>query len=217
MRLPITFHNSKKYGTLIGEPVQFGKPFFAMNDEYEIILPKVKEKYKELLIQGKKNLRKALDKFLKEISSFAILEFNFIICLSKDLEKDVGEVTEAFLSTEYIDKRISYIKQNYRKMKKENPLEYAESFGELVSLLGLKNTYNFLRRNGIRVGITTLNRLYKVSMMPPTAKKLIEERKLLLTVAFELPMKDTEEVAEKVKGLSFNEARNVLKDLKHLY
>jgi hypothetical protein len=48
-------------------------------------------------------------------------------------------------------------------------------------------------------------------MMPSKVKTLIESDKLLLTVAFELPMENMEEAAEKVVGLNFNEARKLLR------
>ncbi|MEM2173273.1 MAG: hypothetical protein QXS66_08595 [Thermoproteota archaeon] len=210
MRLPVAFHNSENYGTLIGEPVQFGRPFFGRSEEYESVIPKVRKSYNELLEKSKRNLKEALDDFLKEVSSYAIVGYDFILCLSKDLGKEPMEIVKVLLSSIYIKDRLSYIKQNLKK-KKENPLEYAESFGELVSLLGTRNAYNLLRKNGIKISDTTLNYLYKVSMMPSSVKALIESRKLLLTVAFELPMENIEEAAEKVVGLSFNEARKILK------
>jgi hypothetical protein len=210
MRLPVAFHNSESYGTLIGEPVNFGRPFFGRSEEYEPILLKVKEKYNILLEKSKKDLKEALADFLKEISPYAIVGYDFILCLSKDLGKEPMEIVKVLLSSSYIKDRLNYIKRNLKR-RKENPLEYAESFGELVYLLGSKNAYNLLRKNGIKISITTINYLYKVSMMPSKVKALIESGKLLLTVAFELPMENLEEAAEKVIDLNFNEARKILK------
>jgi hypothetical protein len=210
MKLLVAFHNSESYGTLIGEPVHFGRPFFGKNEEYESVLLKVKEKYNILLEKSKRNLKEALVDFLKEISPYAIVGYDFILCLSKDLGKEPMEIVKVLLSSSYIEDRLTYIRKNLKR-RKESPLEYAESFGELVSLLGSKNAYNLLRKNGIKISVTTLNYLYKVSMMPSRVKALIESGKLLLTVAFELPMENMEEAAEKVVGLNFNEARKILK------
>jgi len=215
MRLPIAFHNSEEFGLLIGEPVKLGKSFFGTSEEYDLIIPKVKEEYGKLLGEsGKTTLREALDNFLKKVSSYAILRYDFIYALSKDLNIAVSEIIRHLISTEYVSSIIRDIKKNFRKKVKENPLEYAEEIGEIVALLGVENAYTLLMKNGIRIGKTTLNSFYKVSMLPSKIKKLIKEKKLPLTVAFELPEERLEETVERVIGLNFAEARKILKEIK---
>jgi hypothetical protein len=214
MKLPIAFHNSKDFGLIIGEPIKLGKPFFGTSEEYKMVIPKIKAEYKKIEENSGRDLNSVLNIFLKEVSSYAILGYDFIRVLSERLNISEIEIIKVLTSTDYVLSKIEYIKKNFRKRLKENSLEYAEEIGELVSLLGVENTYNLLKKNGIKVGKTTLNCFYKVAMMPSKIKKLIEENKLPLTIAFELPEEKIEEAAEKVTGLSFIEARKVLKEIK---
>jgi hypothetical protein len=215
MRLPVAFHKSEEFGLLIGEPVKLGKPFFGTSEEYEQIIPKVMEEYRKLLEESRKTtLRRALDNFLKNISTYAILRYDFVSVLCKDLDLTETEILKHLVSTEYVSSTIADIKKNFRRKAKENPLEYAEEIGEIVALLGVENAYLLLIKKGVRVGKTTLNCFYKVSMLPSKIKKLIKEKKLPLTVAFELPEEQLEEVVERVAGLSFAEARKIIKEIK---
>ena len=184
MRYPVAFYNSKKYGTLIGEPIIPGLREFASNEEYEEIIPKVKEYYSELLNNFKnKGLDRSINIFLKKISKIAILDDSFKECLAKDLKIDRRQIELSILNSEYILNQIAYLKQNFRKIKKTNPLEYAEIVGELVSLLGLKRT-------------------------------LSEERKLPLTIAFEIPLEHDKSWSVELVNLSYKEAKRKLKKLK---
>ncbi|MEM3771971.1 MAG: hypothetical protein QXW80_06640 [Candidatus Micrarchaeia archaeon] len=214
MRLPVAFYNSIELGLIIGEPVKLGKPLFGTSEEYDLIIPKIKNEFKCLLEDSNKDLRKALDNFLKKTSLYAILGYDLIKTLAEHLNVNEIEVIKILVSTEYIQDRIEHVKENFKKKVKDNPLEYAEEVGELVALLGVENAYNLLRKNNIRIGKTTLNCFYKVSMMPSKIKKLIAEKKLPLTIAFELPEKRLEEAAEKVAELNFSEARKILKEIK---
>jgi len=215
MRLPVVFHFTKDYGTIIGEPVIPGRPFFGDESEYEIVLSRVKKCYKKLIEDvSKSGLKEALDTFFRGISSIAIPDESFKICLAKELNTSIERIEKAILSTNYVKERLRFLKKHFKKMRKENPIEYAEGFGELVALIGFKKTLSLLRGNGLKIGETTLRQLYKVSMYPLRVKRKIENREIPLTVAFELPLDSIEEAAESVAGLKFYEARSVLRKLK---
>ncbi len=118
MRLPIAFYSSRDFGTIIGEPVVLGRPFFATSAEYEKVLPKIKEYYETLLEKGRKGkLRKGLDEFFQKISSIAILDASFKTCLSKELGLREEYIEQVFLSTNYVRRHLDYLKQNFRKIK----------------------------------------------------------------------------------------------------
>jgi len=215
MRLPVTFYNSKQYGTLIGEPFPIGRQPFATGREYSEVIPKIKEHYLILVKKAKEEgLRKALDDFLKQISNLAILDASFKKCLAIELGISEDGVEEAFLHTKYVAERLKMLKINYRRIKKTDPVEYAESIGELVSLFGTSKAMDILKQHNFKISYSLLNYLYKVSMMPISVKRLIRERKISLTIAFELPIDQADEIAEKIVGLKFDEARGLIKRLK---
>jgi|GEM_PF-7075569 len=215
MRIPVAFYKSEKFGTLVEEPIPLWRPLFATGSEYEGVIPKIKKAY-EILIDEAKNgsLQEALDRFLRSISAFAILDASFKECLAKELGGNisVNQIEEILLSTRYIAERLEYIKRDFRK-KKENAVDYAESFGEIVSLLGFKKALRLLRKNGLKIGASTLRALYKVSMMPTWLKRRIGTD-IPLTVAFELPNDVSEEVVSNIAGLKYEEAKKALKKLK---
>jgi len=217
MRLPVAFYNSERYGTLIGEPFPIGRPPFATGREYSEVIPKVKEYYATLVKKAKEGkLNEALNCFLKQISSLAILDASFKKCLAIDLSISEDVIERALLSTEYIAERLEMLKLNYRKMRKTDPVEYAESIGELVSLFGVRGTLNILRHYNLKMSDSLINYLYKVSMMPINVKRLIKEGKISLTTAFELPIEQADEIVEKIVGLKFKEARDLIKKLKYI-
>ena len=215
MRLPVDFYFTKDFGVIIGELVILGKSLFGTESDYDQVIPYVRKCYRILVEEARKGkLKEALDEFLEKTSTVAILNESFKICLARELGTTVDEIEKALLSTNYIKKRLSYLKRYFKKMRKENPVDYAETFGELIALIGLKKTSMLLKQYGLKVGTTTLRRLYKVSMMPIKIKRMIENGELLLTVAFELPEDSLEIAAEKVAGLKYYEALNVLRRLK---
>jgi hypothetical protein len=214
MRLPVTFYNSKQYGTLVGEPFPLGRPTFATGREYSEVISKVKQYYNVLVKKViEEGLVEGLDWFLRQISPFAIPDASFKKCLATELGISINEVDRALLTTSYIVERFDTLKSNYRKVRR-NSLEYAESVGELVSLFGIQKVKDMMRRYNLELSDSLLNYLYKVSMMPVSVKRLIKEGKINLTNAFELPIERAEEIAEKIAGLKFNEARKILKRLK---
>jgi hypothetical protein len=100
---------------------------------------------------------------------------------------------------------------NFKKVKKTaNPIEYAEYCKKLVEILG--STEEVAKK--LEVGKETIRILSKVSELPPEVKELISKKLLPLTVAFDivpLPLKKQVEAAKAVVGLSYREAREVIK------
>lgn len=214
MRIPIAFYKSEKFGTLIEEPIPLGRQLFATSSEYEETIPKVKKAYETLINEAKNGrLQEALDRFLRNISTFAILDSSFKECFAKELGNvNIGQIEDALLSTRYIAERLEYIKHNFRK-KKENAVDYAECFGEIVSLLGFEKALKLLRKNGLKIGKSTLQALYKVSMMPTWLKRRIGVD-IPLTIAFELPNDVDDEVINRIAGQKYEEAKRILRELK---
>jgi len=217
MRLPITFFYSfREKETKIGYVFHIDREQFADDQEYDKILPNVREAYLRFIKSAKnEGLEEALDNFLRQISNVAIPDSTFIECASIDLNISAVQIRKAMLSTSYIAERLNIIKRNFRKLKKNDPVEYAESIGELVSLLGSEEAMKILHQNNIKIAQTTLNCLYKVSMLPIDVKKMIKEGKIPLTIAFELPTDDRiKDIAQRISNLRYEEARKLLKQLK---
>jgi len=217
VRLPVTFFYSfRERETKIGYVFHVDKEQPASDEEYDEILPKVREAYLEFIKRAKsEGLKNTLDNFLRQISSIAIADSTFIECASIDLNINNMQIRKAILSTNYIAERLNIIKRNFRKLKKDDPVEYAESIGELVSLLGSEEAMKILNQNNIKIAQTTLNCLYKVSMLPIDVKKMIKEGKIPLTIAFELPTDDRiKDIAQRISNLRYEEARKLLKQLK---
>jgi hypothetical protein len=217
MKLPITFFYSfREKETKIGYVFHIDREQFANDQEYDKILPDVREAYLRFIKSAKnEGLEKALDNFLRQISNVAIPDSTFVECASIDLNISAAQIRKAILSTNYIAERLNIIKRNFRKLKKDDPVEYAESIGELVSLLGSEEAMKILNQNNIKIAQTTLNCLYKVSMLPIDVKKMIKEGKIPLTIAFELPTDDRiKDIAQRISNLRYEEARKLLKQLK---
>jgi hypothetical protein len=74
-----------------------------------------------------------------------------------------------------------------------------------------------MNKEGIKIKRSTITALCKIASETPKIKALIREGKLKLTLAFELPNikeKDREEIAEQISGVTYEEAKNVLKKMK---
>jgi hypothetical protein len=218
MKLPVTFfYSSREKETKIGYIFHIDREQFASDQEYDKILPNVKEAYLKFIKSVKDDgLKNALDNFLRQISNIAIPDSTFIECASIDLNIGTTQIRKAILSTNYIAERLNIIKRNFRKFKKDDPVEYAESIGELISLLGFKETIEILKHNNIKIAPRTLYEHYKVSMLPIDIKRMIREGKISLSIAFDLPTDDRiRDIAERVSNLKRNEARKILKQLKY--
>jgi hypothetical protein len=217
MRIPVVFHKSEKFGTLIGEPILLHRFPFATSREYEEVIPRVKKAYQNLINEVKNNgdLGEALDKFLRETSAFAILDASFKECLAKELGMDESWIDKVLLSTRYIEERLKSIRCNFRKKRKADPLGYAEEIGEIVSLFGFEKTLELFRSNKLRMGKSTLQGLYKVSMMPTWLKAKVGTD-IPLTIAFELPENVDEEAINAISGLKYHEAKEALRNLRRL-
>jgi len=218
MRLPVAFYFSREYGVIIGEPFKLGKYPFGSERHYSEIIPYIKEQYRilknEIHKKGLKNLEKALDRFLRNVCSIAILNGSFKTCLAKELGIKVEDIEKTILSTSYVRERITYLRNNFKKIKKDDPIEYAEVFGEFVSLIGFKKSLSFLRKHNLKIGESTLRGLYKVSILPLDVKQMIKERAIPLTIAFELPLESLYEAISAISGLGYYEARKVLKQFR---
>ncbi len=215
MRIPVSFHFSHDYGTLIGEPVVLGLREFASNTEYKKVLDKVKKEYDSLINRARReDLKSALEIFLERVSEYAIVDSSFIECVARDLGVEKNDIFKLIISSDFIRNRVETVKKSFRKLRKDDPIEYAESVGLLVSLLGLKVTHQLMKINKIKIGKSTLESLYKISIMRPEVKKLIKDGRLLLTIAFEIPLEYDIEFANELVDLSYSEARKKIKRLK---
>jgi hypothetical protein len=100
---------------------------------------------------------------------------------------------------------------NFKKVKKTaDPIEYAEYCKKLIEILGSPEEV----AKKLEVGKETIRILSKVSELPPEVKELISKKLLPLTVAFDivpLPPKKQTEAARAVVGLSYRDAREVIK------
>lgn len=210
------FHKSREYGVLIGEIFPLDRNRFASSEEYDVVIPKVKRAYSVLIEDVNKiGLRKALDKFLREVSQYALLDNSFISCLAEELNLSEKEVVKTIVSTSYFNELLDFLKHSFRKIKKEDAVKYAEGFGEIVSFLGLDRALDLLWKNGIKIGKSTLQALYNVSLMPTWLKKRIG-KDIPLAVAYELPKYVDENLVEKISGLHYRDARRFLKEYRLL-
>jgi len=108
-------------------------------------------------------------------------------------------------------KALAILLASFRKGRKySDPIEFAESAKYLSRLYGSSEAV----AERLEVGRETIRALVKVAEMPKQVKKLIADRKLLLTVAFDLiPFEPSRQrqLATQVAGLSFKDGRAVIR------
>lgn len=186
------------------------------------VLPELNREYYKLLdkyklrcsISNQKSLTTLLNDFLVKISNHVIIKGELLKYLAEDLELKISKVREALMKTSWFKELIWCIKRDYRRIVKSNPLRYAECVCQLVYILGRDEALKVLKREGIRLGKSTINSLCRVAGETPKIKRLVEERKLKLTLAFELPRvnsKEREMIAEELSLLNYREGKEYLR------
>ena len=215
----ITYPNGKK---LTRSVVPFNVndvTYFPKDNKINEVLPKIDERYQKLIEicqnQGLKVLSEALDRFLENVSKFAIVG-GLMDVLPKDLNLDVEVVQKALINTNWFQQTIECIRSEFRKGKKGDAVRYAESVRQLVEVFGLNYTLALLRKKDIGMKSSTIRALCRVGGETPKIKEFIRKG-LKLTIAFELPSIDEEnreKIAEKLVSKSYSEAKRYLKTIK---
>ena len=217
-RIPVGFVRDRS-GTIIGAVAFLGKPVYSPSaEELNSALRAVDERYRKLVAEVRegRNLVEALDEFLSKVSDYVLVGRGFIECLAKDVRLSRASIAKSLLSTEYMSRLFTSIKENQYKRKKSDPVAYAEACTQLVDLFGFERASRLLERAGIRLKPDTLKRLHKVGLMPLEVKQAIREGKIPLTLAFQLPLlneEDLKSILEKISGLSRAEAKKKLKEM----
>jgi len=185
------------------------------------LLPKIDEAYFKLVRkiekEGLENLQKHLEVFFSSVAKIAVIGGGLIEVMAEDFGVEHGVIAKEILNTSWFRQLLSSVNKDFRKVKKEDPVKYAESVSQLVELFGMNNSLSLLNRNGIRMRRSTAAGLDRVARYPPKVKNLIGEGELLLTIAFELPRvgdREIEEIAERLTSKSYKEAKEQLKNLR---
>jgi len=191
-------------------------------DTLNEVLPKLDKEYQKLIesysigrtAKTKRNLIDLLDSFLRKISTYVIIKGELLKYIAEDLGLNMNDLKEALKETSWFKEILQCIKREYRRIKKADPVKYAENVCQLVYILGFNNALKMLRKEGIKMGKSTVNGLCRVAGETPKIKKLIRDGKLKLTLAFELPRvrrEEREKIAEELCFLSYAEAKKRLR------
>lgn len=110
-------------------------------------------------------------------------------------------------------KAVAWFLANYRRGKKiSDPMEYASCCKVLIEAYGSSEEV----AKKLEVGKETIRILSKLTDLPLEVQDLISRRKIHLTVAFDIVPLDRErqvEVARAVSGLSYRDAREIIKQV----
>jgi len=176
-----------------------------IDGKYETLVRKVQA-------QGITALPKAVNTFLEQISQDAIIG-GLLEVLTEDLRLDSKIVWKGLTKASLVRQLVKYVKKEFRKVKKEDPIRYAEAACQLMELFGSSAAHALLRAHGISMGESTLSGLCRVAVERPKIKELIQQGKLKLTVAFELKGagEQRERVALRMASKSFKDATRHLR------
>ncbi|RLI81070.1 hypothetical protein DRP04_06940 [Archaeoglobales archaeon] len=199
-----------------------GLTYLPMSDTLNRVLREIEAKYSdflELYEDNGYNVRDSLDWFFHEIWNYSIIRGeNLPDILSEDLKVRKSKIKREILNTLWFKDLVDYTKKNCRKLKKSDPVTYAECIRQLVELLGKNEVLNLLKKQGVKIGKTALEGLARVGGETPKIKQLIREGKLPLTLAWELPRVDGEErekIAEELVQLkNYRKQKERLKEIK---
>ncbi len=204
-----------KSETVVAIPFNNVNRYFPDTTSINKIIPEIEKQYKNFLasVNGS-NTSNQITKFFESTQKNAIVGQGFINCLMSDLKISNREAFQLTLNSTFISKLIGFIQNQFRKSKKDDSIKYVESCHQLIDLFGFQNTLKIFKQNGINMGDSTLQALYKVSLMPPQIKEMIQKRELLLTAAFEIPQIDEEmqiEIAKAMKNKNYSDAKKIVK------
>jgi hypothetical protein len=207
--------NGGKTETVVAVPFNNVNRYFPDTASINKIVPEIEKDYKEFLkaVNGGNNSDQ-ITKFFENTQKKAIVGLGFINCLKTDLKISNREAFQMTLNSKYISEIIAFIQDQFRKSKKDDPIKYIESCHQLVDLFGFQDTIKIFKKSGIMMGNSTLQALYKVSIMSPQIKEMIQKRELLLTAAFEIPQIEEEkqiEMAQAMKNKNYSEAKKIAK------
>jgi hypothetical protein len=202
--------------------VPFDIDGLAYNPNSDIInevVPKIDQQYQQLVERSLKDeVTSALDKFLQDVSNYAIVSDGLLRVLAEDIGKSDDFIEKALMSTNWYGITLKFVRDEFRKGKKNDPIKYAEAVWQIIGLFGLSKALKILNRNDVKISDSTARALCKVASDTPKIKQLIREGKLKLTIAFELPSveeKEREKIAEQVSSVNnYQGQKNFLKNIK---
>jgi hypothetical protein len=215
----ITYPDGKR---LTRSLIRFDTEEHSYNPESDIInrlLPVIDRDYEKLIEECKRtNIVDALDRFFDTTSSIAIVGDSLKAALATDLEKDITEIEDALLKTNWFKLTLQNIRRQFRKSKKRDPINYAESVRQMVDVFGLQRSVYFLNTNSISLKRSALTALCRIANETPKIKTLIRNEELKLTVAFELPNVEEqarEKMAERIASFkTYDEQKDFLRKAK---
>jgi len=186
------------------------------------ILPRVDSEYLKLLEKTKRNgtesLKENIEEFLQITSKYVVIG-GLIQVLSSDLDLSPVFLKDLLVSTQWFNDLLYLVKNEYKRVNKEDFVNYAESVCQIVELVGFKETLRIFRQHGIQMKESTIRSLCRVANETPKIKSLIREKRIPPTIIFELPTVNElkrEQIAEEIANLckSYSEAKNYLKRIK---
>lgn len=127
---------------------------------------------------------------------------NLVGVFSEDLKMNPKEVWRSLIETDQVQESIEYVAREFRKVKKEDEIKYAEEIFKLSELFGQRGVKYLLWKKGIKIGNSTIYALCRVALDTPKVKDLVKRRKLRLTDLFWI--KGESEEREKI---AFKKAR----------
>lgn len=214
----ITYPNGQKLTRAL---VPFDVESRTYNPDSETInrtLPIIDNEYGLLIERSReKGLTNALDQFLQNVSDVAMVGNGLMEALVSDLNQDTKTVANALLETTWLKSNVEYIRSEFKRMKKEDPIRYAEAVRQIVDTFGWDYTMQLFKQEGAPIKKSTLAALCRVANETPRIKALIREGKLKLTIAFELPHiaeKDREKIAQKISTMSYKGQKSYLRTIK---
>jgi hypothetical protein len=149
------------------------------------LLPMIDQKYNKLisLIKLRRKIPQALDDFFADIPENIAIG-NLVEVLSEDLKLDSKELWKSLFETNKVQKSVGYVVGEFRKIKKEDEIKYAEEMYKLSELFGKRGLKNLLRQKGIKIGDSTIYALCRVALDTPKVKDLVRKGQLKLTDLF---------------------------------
>ena len=201
--------------------IHFDMDSYSYNPESNVfnkLLPEIDSEYELLLKKASEgNIVQALDQFFTNTSQYAVVGEGLTETLALDLKINTKDLEEALLNTRWFNTSVQYLKSGNKK-RKDNPVEYAESVRQFVDIFTLEKALTLLRANHIELKRSTLTALSRVASETPYIKSLIQDQKLKLTIAFELPRvegKEREKIADQLISFeTYAEQKDFLKKIK---
>ncbi len=215
----ITYPDGKRFTRAL---IRFDTEEHSYNPDSDVInrlLPIIDHDYEKLIEECKRtNIVDALDRFFDATSNIAIVGDSLKAALAADLEKDIREIENALIETNWFKSTLENIKHQFRKSRKRDSIKYAESVRQIADVFGLRKSIYLLNKNSINLKRSALAALCRIANETPKIKTLIRNEELKLTIAFELPNveeQERERIAEQVASFkTYDEQKNFLRKVK---